>query len=68
MSDLFDKATEREMQERQDSIDTVRRRVCGEGSALCIDCEESIPAARRRAMPSVVRCYDCQQRFELRNR
>jgi phage/conjugal plasmid C-4 type zinc finger TraR family protein len=26
----------------------------------CIDCEEVIPAARRKAMPGCVRCFACQ--------
>ncbi len=27
----------------------------------CIDCEEPIPEARRRAVPGVTLCIDCQQ-------
>jgi phage/conjugal plasmid C-4 type zinc finger TraR family protein len=30
------------------------------GNALCADCAEPIPEARRRAMPSATRCISCQ--------
>ncbi len=30
------------------------------GSGICADCNEEIPAARRRALPSAVRCVECQ--------
>ena len=30
----------------------------------CIDCDEVIPAARRKAMPGCIRCIGCQTLFE----
>ncbi len=30
----------------------------------CIDCEEIIPAARRKAAPGCERCIDCQEVYE----
>lgn len=34
----------------------------------CVECGEQIPKARRKAVPGVERCIDCQQYFELTNR
>lgn len=31
-----------------------------ESAATCIDCDEPIPEARRRAIPGVQLCVDCQ--------
>ena len=33
-------------------------------SIECIDCEEVIPEARRKASPGCVRCIECQTEFE----
>lgn len=30
----------------------------------CVDCEEEIPEARRKAMPGCLRCIDCQEIHE----
>lgn len=30
------------------------------GNDLCLDCGEEIPETRRRAMPSAIRCIECQ--------
>jgi phage/conjugal plasmid C-4 type zinc finger TraR family protein len=30
------------------------------GSDVCADCGEAIPAARCRALPSAIRCVECQ--------
>ena len=35
-----------------------------QGTAICIECDEPIPAARRRANPAAVRCIGCQTEFE----
>jgi phage/conjugal plasmid C-4 type zinc finger TraR family protein len=32
----------------------------GDGETHCTDCGEEIPEARRRAVPGVRRCIDCQ--------
>lgn len=38
-----------------------RRTPVGESLTHCADCEEEIPEARRRAIPGVKLCIDCQQ-------
>lgn len=37
------------------------RQPVGESLKQCAECEEPIPAARRRAIPGVKLCIDCQQ-------
>jgi len=34
------------------------------GTAECADCGDPIPKARRRALPSAIRCLNCQEYFE----
>lgn len=38
-----------------------RRGPSGDSAEICVECEEPIPEARRRALPGVKLCLDCQQ-------
>lgn len=38
-----------------------RRQPVGESLTYCAECEEEIPEARRKAIPGVKLCIDCQQ-------
>jgi phage/conjugal plasmid C-4 type zinc finger TraR family protein len=38
----------------------LRVRPAGPGRTSCVECEEPIPEPRRRAIPGVVLCIDCQ--------
>lgn len=38
----------------------------GSGREECIECEEPIPAGRRKAAPGCERCLECQADFEGR--
>lgn len=38
------------------------------GAKVCADCAEPIPEARRRALPSAIRCVNCQEWVEQRAR
>ena len=38
------------------------------GKRLCLDCDMRIPTRRLQAVPNAVRCIDCQQLHEQRNR
>ena len=63
--DDIDFANETMEQVQADALNAWRRKqVSGPGSSVCIDCEEDIPEARRKAQPSCVRCIDCQDEFE----
>jgi phage/conjugal plasmid C-4 type zinc finger TraR family protein len=49
----------------QDAVKTARSRLAaGESRTHCEECEAPIPEARRRAVPGVRFCIDCQARFE----
>jgi len=43
-----------------------RRGPHGESLARCAECEEPIPEARRRAIPGVKLCVDCQAERDAR--
>lgn len=43
-----------------------RRRPVGESLTHCSECEEPIPEARRRAIPGVKLCIDCQNERDAR--
>ncbi len=43
-----------------------RRRPRGESATHCAECEEAIPEARRRAVPGVRLCIDCQAERDAR--
>ncbi len=50
-----------------DAVSQVRRRIlCGESSTHCKECEEIIPKARRKAVPGVFLCIECQSELEAR--
>jgi len=45
----------------KDAIERARSRLPkGPGRARCEECDEPIPAARRKAIPGVRLCVDCQ--------
>lgn len=45
-------------------VEQSRTALQGKGSAHCIDCDALIPLARRKAMPSAVRCVRCQEEWD----
>ena len=49
----------------EDTVKLARRRMPdGEGLTHCEECEEVIPDARRKAIPGVRLCVNCQFEFE----
>ena len=51
----------------EDAVKRARSRLPdGEGSTYCEQCETLIPAARRKAMPGVRLCVNCQSEREKR--
>lgn len=70
MSDLFDRASDRERELLADALYEQQQRSGLAGKTLadsaheCVDCEEPIPELRRAAVPGVQRCVSCQQRAE----
>ena len=50
-----------------DGVLTARSRLpVGEGTELCVECAEEIPAARRKALPGVTTCVQCQEGLDPR--
>lgn len=64
MTDIYDRATEREEEIREDALADVRRRIAEQrlrpSAEECRVCGARIPVARRRAVPGVQTCIDCQ--------
>lgn len=60
--DAADRAQEEQDAELANFLEAQRGRAAleAQGSRNCSDCGFEIPAARRRAMPSAIRCVDCQ--------
>lgn len=74
MSDDVDRAQQRDEEFREDALQAQQRRagLTGAGGAgryavsarTCGVCGELIPINRRRAVPGVQTCIDCQQELE----
>lgn len=70
MTDIFDRATEREEELRADALQEQARRAglsgktVDDSATLCGVCGERIPARRRRAVPGVQTCVGCQAELE----
>ncbi len=70
MTDVFDRATELEEQQRQDALQAQARRAGLDGKTVqdsashCRVCDHLIPVARRRAVPGVQTCVSCQEDLE----
>jgi phage/conjugal plasmid C-4 type zinc finger TraR family protein len=70
MTDIYDRATEREEEARADALAAQSRRAGLAGKTIhdsarnCRVCDETIPDARRRALPGVQTCVLCQAELE----
>ena len=74
MTDIFDRATEHEEQDRADALENqaIRSGLAGktvdDSAILCGVCDDQIPDERRQALPGVQTCVFCQVKLELANR
>lgn len=72
MSDEADYAGEAQARNDADlSARLERERLAREaqvGTTICIDCEDEIPAGRRKATPWVKRCVECQEFADQQDR
>ncbi len=69
MSDDVDLAQQREAEFRADALAAFARRTANaaqEGVSHCVGCGEEIPEGRRRVLPGVQLCIDCQRDAERR--
>lgn len=66
MSDIIDRASEREAEFLADALARHQRQPENRGSlSHCKDCGEPIPEARRLAVSGCLRCIDCQELHEM---
>ncbi|HAR04286.1 MAG TPA: TraR/DksA family transcriptional regulator [Pseudomonas sp.] len=64
--DPADKASAQQLLSEMHGVAAVRERLQGQGAEFCIDCDEEIPDARRKAYPSAACCVDCASIREAR--
>jgi phage/conjugal plasmid C-4 type zinc finger TraR family protein len=70
VTDVFDRATELEENQRQDALQAQERRAgltgktVADSARYCRVCDVHIPVARRRAVPGVQTCVTCQEDLE----
>lgn len=66
--DDIDRYTEFEQEMIDKRIRMVRQNVASSEGALgaerCQDCASEIPMARRKAIPTAIRCVSCQEEYE----
>lgn len=60
-------AEQRAEQERDAAVSRTVSALVGAGTADCVDCREPIDPARKAALPSANRCFDCQSLREQGN-
>ena len=60
----FDLAELRSEQEREAAIAVASLALNATGSLACVGCESEISTERRQALPSAIRCMNCQMLFE----
>lgn len=66
MSDIFDRAQELELRQREEALAAFASTIShGNSYSHCDDCGDPIPDARRKAVPGCTRCVDCQSLHEL---
>ena len=65
MADEADIANEYTEHGLEKAIQSVRANTYqGESALECVECGDEIPEARRKALPGVKRCVECQSRYE----
>ncbi|QSZ56879.1 MULTISPECIES: TraR/DksA C4-type zinc finger protein [Rhizobium/Agrobacterium group] len=64
----FEQADMRAEQEREAGIAAASRTLRSPGTIQCEDCPNDIPRERRIALPSAIRCIQCQTRHEQKAR
>lgn len=71
MSDEMDRAQAREEEMRQDALAERARNappLAGDSATTCAECGEPIPEGRRKAVPGVQFCRECQEDIERTGR
>jgi phage/conjugal plasmid C-4 type zinc finger TraR family protein len=65
MADDIDLANIEIERERERALAKIKTTQQESGISNCLDCDIEIPKARKEAVPSAVRCIDCQSLRDL---
>ncbi|HBR2612602.1 TPA: TraR/DksA family transcriptional regulator [Klebsiella pneumoniae] len=70
MTKAFDRASDLEMEEREQALNRHLNRVkeLPDEHGICNDCGAAIPAARLKALPYVATCVSCQSIRDIRGK
>lgn len=68
MPDFMDLVQQRVEEELQRHTHAARAKAPGVSRVLCVECDDPIPLARRRAIPGVQCCVTCQEISELKGK
>ncbi|MFU2315971.1 TraR/DksA C4-type zinc finger protein [Rahnella sp. PCH160] len=68
MADWIDESQEYQLTVLQEQIARATRTPKAPSAYFCEDCEGAIPEQRRKIIPGVQRCIDCQEINELRKK
>jgi phage/conjugal plasmid C-4 type zinc finger TraR family protein len=60
----LEQAARLEQTQRDTSVRSAQRQLGRKGQPDCAGCGEAIPPQRRTAVPSAIRCIQCQSAFE----
>lgn len=67
-AEIIDQASALEEMMREQAIAAHRLNHNAVSATHCVECEEELPEARRKAYPGCQRCADCQEEEELRGK
>lgn len=66
--DIIDNASTLEDLHREAALSMHRLNHSAVSATHCVECDEELPEARRKAYPGCTMCVDCQDDAEKRNR
>ncbi|MFH2476666.1 TraR/DksA family transcriptional regulator [Citrobacter freundii] len=68
MTEIIDQASALEEMMREQAIQAHRINRDAVSATHCVECDEELPEARRKAYPGCTMCVECQGEQELRNK
>jgi len=68
MADWIDESQEYQLRMLEEHIARATKAPCSTSAQFCEDCETAIPEQRRKIIPGVQRCIECQEINEIKSR
>jgi len=68
MADWIDESQEYQLSILEAQISRATRAPCRASALFCEDCDAAIPEQRRKIIPGVQRCIECQEINELKRK